>query len=162
MQKEGGEYMKDIPDPERHNSQSTLEFLFAHIDNMRESHEAISRKVNTDWYAGVLKGYMRGLFDRFCPFKVGDVAEITKSFDLRAGSGWSSSIHNLQVGAKGTIVDIDFRNMEFWYTFRPLVQTYFDINKKEQVIKDLYCFDMNEDHLGEVNCSTKKAPPREK
>ena len=141
--------MEKIQKPDS-NAASKLNFLFYHMDRIQESHAEISRHIESDFFNKVLQGYMNGLFERFCPFKIGDTAQIIKPFNLRPDSGWAGSIHNLGVGAKGIIKEIDFRDMKFQYAFKPYIQTWFDSDGKERECMELYLFHMSEDHLGPV------------
>jgi hypothetical protein len=62
----------------------------------------------------VLKNHA-SLFDRFCPYKVGDRVALSKDLNLtQSGNpGWYGSRHFLVVGAVGTIVTADYSKNKF-------------------------------------------------
>jgi len=60
----------------------------------------------------VLKTHAQ-LFHRFCPYKIGDRVQLTRSFEKQHGHGWNASAHFLIKGAIATVIDCDFRDELF-------------------------------------------------
>ena len=50
------------------------------------------------------------LFHRFCPYKIGDRVQLTRSFEKQHGHGWNASAHFLIEGAIATVINCDFRD----------------------------------------------------
>jgi len=55
------------------------------------------------------------LFHRFCPYKIGDRVQLTRSFKKQHGHGWNASAHFLIEGAIATVVNCDFRDGLFLF-----------------------------------------------
>ena len=55
------------------------------------------------------------LFDRFCPYKIGDRVQLTKEPEILSGSGWYGSKHFLIKGAIATVQSHDFRDDNFLF-----------------------------------------------
>jgi len=60
----------------------------------------------------ILSSY-HGLFDRFCPYKIGDRVQLTKEPEILSSSGWYYSKHFLIKGAIATVESQDFRDGKF-------------------------------------------------
>ena len=60
----------------------------------------------------VLNSY-HGLFERFCPYKIGDRVQLTKDPEILYGSGWYGYKHFLIKGAIATVESQDFRDGKF-------------------------------------------------
>jgi hypothetical protein len=61
------------------------------------------------------------LFDRFCPYKIGDeiVLTATPEISRQSAPGWLPSKHFLIAGAVGVVKSVEYKNNKFvvWVTF---------------------------------------------
>lgn len=57
----------------------------------------------------ILESYA-SLFNRFCPYKVGDRVQLTEDLDIPEDSGWYSSKHFLIKGAIATVKAVGYRD----------------------------------------------------
>jgi len=55
-------------------------------------------------------GSYASLFNRFCPYKVGDRVQLIEDLDIPEGHGWYSGKHFLIKGAIATVKDVGYRN----------------------------------------------------
>ena len=92
-----------------------------------------------DYYLIKLVEHSEALLTRFAPIKKGERAIIVKK--IKCEGGWSGSEKNLEVGVEGTVVDVDYGDGGFVYTFVPDVQMYRDQhgNYKDKTNKSSYC-----------------------
>ena len=92
-----------------------------------------------DYYLVKLVEQSEALLTRFAPIKKGERAIIVKK--IKCEGGWSGSEKNLEVGVEGTVVDVDYSDGGFVYTFVPDVQMYRDHegNYKDKTSKSSYC-----------------------
>lgn len=57
----------------------------------------------------VLESYA-SLFNRFCPYKVGDRVQLIEDLDIPEGHGWYCAKHFLIKGAIATVKDVGYRD----------------------------------------------------
>lgn len=57
----------------------------------------------------ILESYA-SLFNRFCPYKVGDRVQLKEDLDIPQDSGWYSSKHFLIKGAIATVREVGYRD----------------------------------------------------
>jgi hypothetical protein len=62
-----------------------------------------------------LLGSYHDIFERFCPYKVGDRVFLNKTPTIECGSGWYGSKHFLVKGAAGTIHSRDYCDGKFCF-----------------------------------------------
>jgi len=55
------------------------------------------------------------MFERFCPYKVGERVKLSKTLDIRPDSGWYGSRHFLIEGATATVIQTNFRDGLFCF-----------------------------------------------
>ena len=60
----------------------------------------------------ILESYA-SLFNRFCPYKVGDRVQLTEDLDIPQDSGWYGSRHFLIKGAIATVKEVGYRDNLF-------------------------------------------------
>jgi hypothetical protein len=75
-----------------------------------------------DYYLVKLVEHSEALLTKFAPFKVGDRACIVQP--VPCPGGWAHSAKSLEVGAVGTISDVDYRDGDFVFGFVPDTQFY--------------------------------------
>jgi hypothetical protein len=54
------------------------------------------------------------LFERFCPFKIGDRVMLTKPIDFAKSYGYRQHAHWMVPGAKGTVKAVGAQDKQFW------------------------------------------------
>jgi hypothetical protein len=57
----------------------------------------------------------KSLFDRFCPFKVGDRVQLAKTPKIDGSSGWAGSKHFLKKGARAFIRERGYSEGQFTF-----------------------------------------------
>lgn len=62
----------------------------------------------------VLESYT-SLFDRFCPYKIGDRVKLKETLDIPKGSGWYGSRHFLIKGAIATVRTCEYQKDSFCF-----------------------------------------------
>lgn len=99
------------------------------IDLFSEA-DGLMRGGPSSFYIDKFFGYARGLFERFAPLKVGDLAvSVTdrhaKAVAERPDHGWRGSVHNLAPGRAAIVREVDFdgERQKFVYGIEPLRQT---------------------------------------
>lgn len=81
------------------------------------------KKTEITWHLKKVEGYATALFERFCPFKVGDKVKLTRTPEITETKawGWMGSKHFLVKGAVATVREIDYRSesncFEYWLEF---------------------------------------------
>ncbi|MCA6510333.1 MAG: hypothetical protein IM566_04160 [Pseudanabaena sp. M152S2SP2A07QC] len=55
-------------------------------------------------------GSYASLFNRFCPYKVGDRVQLIEDLDIPEGHGWYCAKHFLIKGAIATVKDVGYRD----------------------------------------------------
>jgi len=55
----------------------------------------------------------KSVYERFCPFKVGQRVELTKTLDIEQASDWYHGRHYLVQGSPGVVLSRGFRNNQF-------------------------------------------------
>jgi NTP pyrophosphatase (non-canonical NTP hydrolase) len=73
-----------------------------------------------------LETFVKVMFEKHCPFKVGDRAKLSKTPDINEKDswGWMGAKHFLIKGKEGTIESVDFHIDKFIFGFIPDNQTY--------------------------------------
>lgn len=80
-------------------------------DSFLEVKEICRKESEIEWHLKKVEGYATALFDRFCPFKVGDRVRLTRTPEITTEKswGWIGSKHFLMKGALATVADVDYR-----------------------------------------------------
>lgn len=99
------------------------------VDLFNEA-DSLMRGGPSSFYIDKFFGYARGLFERFAPLRVGDLAvSVTdrhaKAVAERSDHGWSGTVHNLAPGRAAIVREVDFdgERQKFVYGVEPLRQT---------------------------------------
>ena len=126
------------------------------IDRMKQvaDHLAQARRLMDsgplDYYLVKLVEHSEALLTKFAPFKVGDRACIVQP--VPCPGGWAHSAKSLEVGAVGTICDVDYRDGVFVFNFTPDVQFYLS---REELWAELeqspYSFPLKSQYLGPIS-----------
>ena len=88
----------------------------------------------------VLQNYA-SLFNRFCPYKVGDRVQLKENLDIAQDSGWYNSKHFLVKGAMATVKTCgNYRNELFCFGLEFDDESYIDTHGeiKPVIAKHLY------------------------
>ena len=84
----------------------------------------------------VIESYL-SMFERFCPFKVGDRVELTKNNVIKnKSSGWYHCQHFMKKGVTATIAKRDYLDDQFCFYIIFDNETWIDGNGFENPIKD--------------------------
>jgi NTP pyrophosphatase (non-canonical NTP hydrolase) len=106
-----------------------------------------------------LETFVKVMFEKHCPFKVGDRAKLSKTPDINEKDswGWMGSKHFLVKGKEGTIESVDFSRDEFMFGFIPDNQTYIPsfTDKTEKPINDPHIFMFSESWLEPIESKIK-------
>lgn len=103
-----------------------------------------------DWgIKKVVESYL-SMFDRFCPFKVGDRVALVETLDIPKDSGWYTSRHFLVRGEIGTVTQRGYRNGEFEFYVMFDNETRIDRDGKLQPVDDKHNFVLPESALCNV------------
>jgi len=73
----------------------------------------------------VLQSYA-SMFNRFCPYQVGDRIKLKSDLNISDNSGWQSSKHFLIKGAIATVKDCGYRNDLFFFGLEFDDESYID------------------------------------
>ena len=88
----------------------------------------------------ILQNYA-SLFNRFCPYNVGDRVKLKQTLDIEKDSGWYGSKHFLVEGAIATVKTCgDYRNNLFFFGLEFDAESYINQNGEIKLIiaKHLY------------------------
>jgi hypothetical protein len=126
------------------------------IDRMKQvaDHLAQARRLMDsgplDYYLVKLVEHSEALLTKFAPFKAGDRACIVQP--VPCPGGWAHSAKSLEVGAVGTISDVDYRDGDFVFNFAPDVQFYLDREEQWKQHDDPpYHFPLKSQYLGPIS-----------
>lgn len=67
----------------------------------------------SDWYTEQAQMMIEMLFERFCPWQVGDRVRLIREIDFQQSYGWQGSEHWLQPGVVGTVREVDAYKKRF-------------------------------------------------
>ena len=95
------------------------------------------------------------LFDRFCPYKIGDRVQLTKTSAIEKKSGWYSSRHFLIKGSIATVESCDFRDGLFWFNLAFDDESWIDDRGEARPASTRHTFGFSENFL-ESSINTKK------
>lgn len=144
MGRKGGDKEKmgaDLNDCSDKNAVMLPDFIERMKEGIKHIQQAqsIFARGPLDYYLVKLVEHSEALLTRFSPIKNGERAIIVRK--IKCEGGWSGSEKNLAVGVEGLVVDVDFCEGGFVYTFVPDVQMYRDHegNYKEKTSKSSYC-----------------------
>ncbi len=95
----------------------------------------------------VLQSYA-SLFNRFCPYKVGDRVQLKETLDIPEDSGWYSRRHFLIKGAIATVREIGYRNDLFSFGLVFDDESYIHYQSKEVIpISDKGVYYLSENEI---------------
>ena len=77
--------------------------------------KALSKKLagTSDWEIDQVTESFQSMFERFCPFQVGQRVELIKSLDIDPNSGWHHSRHYLVRASPGVVAERGYYKGEF-------------------------------------------------
>lgn len=94
----------------------------------------------------VIDSYL-SLFDRFCPFKIGDKVELVRDAKIQPGDGWYHSRHFLVKGAIGTIMARGYYQNGFAFQVSFDNETWIDSAGEQHSVEDHHWFLFSESAL---------------
>lgn len=91
------------------------------------------------------------MFDRFCPFKVGDRVELAETINMEEGSGWSRSRHYLVKGSPAVVSHRGYYKERFTFevTFdlESWIPSGFSMPRFPHPVSGRHLYCLNETHL---------------
>jgi len=97
----------------------------------------------------VLESYA-SLFDRFCPYKVGDRVQLKETPDIPKGSGWYGSRHFLIKGAIATVKALEYRDDLFCFGLEFDDETWIDMHGEVKPVSAKHLFYLSENWIEEA------------
>jgi len=97
----------------------------------------------------VLQSYT-SLFNRFCPYKVGDRVKLTKTLDIPKGNGWYGSKHFLVEGAIATVNNCGYRGDSFSFGLKFDDETWIDMYENIKPVTAKHLFYLSENLIERV------------
>jgi hypothetical protein len=105
-----------------------------------------------EWATKEIANSYLSMFDRFCPFKVGDRVRLVKDYEVTDKShGWYHCRHFLQKGALSTIITREYENTCFTFQIEFDRETW--ISSEDKIERPVTCkhtFYFREDYLEKV------------
>lgn len=125
------------------------QFLLLHREGTKKLREAegVLSGGPAEYYHTKIDDYIKALFEKFAPFKVDDRVMIVFPPSIPKGSGWQHSKHFLIVGAKGTILEVDYMDEHFVADIVFDDETWIDQENKEQPVTQKHTFRFGEEKL---------------
>lgn len=125
-----------------------------YLDGMLEANEhfekgmAVFRGGPATFVIKEIVNCQRSMFERFCPFSIGDRVQLSKTPNLDKSPAWASSKHFLIKGAAATIKDRGYSGDLFTFSLEFDDESWIDNDGKEHFIvrprsKHLYSFPEN-------------------
>lgn len=122
----------------KHFENNTMKKLTQSREAFRKANENLNEAMSmlssgpASYYFDKFFGYAQGLFERFAPLKVGDLAvcttdRIVKEIESRPHDhGWRNAKHVLSPGRAAIVrgLDFDAKQLIFTYSIEPLKQTH--------------------------------------
>jgi len=120
------------------------------IDLMEQIKFLCGSSHNKPYFTKRIKEYIEGLFERFCPFRVGDRVVLSKTpiITKEKSWGWKGSKHFLKKGAAAVIREIDYCRGKFVYGLIFDNETWWDsTNKIARPINQKHIYTFSEDYI---------------
>ena len=87
------------------------------------------------------------MFERFCPFQIGDRVEMLRDVEVKESSGWYTCRHFLIRGGKATINNRGYSNGKFSFDVVFDDETWIDGNGDEKPVHTKHTFGLNETYF---------------
>jgi hypothetical protein len=117
------------------NEPEAATVVLAALADFKSGFDKLSRGPAT-YYIEKVRDQIDLLFERFCPFKVGDRVQIRVAprIDKEHAPGWIGSEHFLVVGAIGTVIERDANKRGFFFQVTFDDESYIDREGKKHLI----------------------------
>jgi len=125
---------------------NTLEYV-AYLNTVKIKTAELDNLLNNEFgfkLKEVLQSYA-SLFNRFCPYKVGDRVQLKEDLDIPQGSGWYGSKHFLVKGAIATVKDCGYRSDLFFFGLEFNDESYIDRLGEISPVTAKHLFYLSED-----------------
>lgn len=100
----------------------------------------------------VLESYA-SLFNRFCPYKVGDRVQLKADIEVPKGHGWEGSQHFLIKGAIATVKACEYRNDLFCFGIEFNNESWIDMHGEIKLASSKHLFYFSERHIEEADAN---------
>lgn len=97
-----------------------MESVASHFNEIQN----LLRQGPIEFYLKKLAEHSEALLTKFAPFKVGDQVIVSKEIECKGS--WRGCEKTLQIGAVGTVKNIDYYDGEFWIEFMPSIEWWKD------------------------------------
>lgn len=95
----------------------------------------------------VIKSYL-SLFDRFCPYKIGDRVQLISTLNIvDENHGWYSCRHNLIKGARATVMERGYTDGRFSFMIEFDIETWINGKGVESPVTGKHVFHFAENSL---------------
>lgn len=112
---------------------SSIDYSRELLEVWQAIYSALPDKRDLDyWIQNVSKSYI-SMFDRFCPYKVGDKVQLIRTPVIEKGNGWMGAKHFLVEGATAEVRQRDFRDGKFFFYLVFDNESYLHYQTKEQL-----------------------------
>ena len=93
------------------------------------------------------------LFNRFCPYKVGDRVQLKADIEVPKGHGWKSSQHFLIKGAIATVKACEYRNDLFCFGLEFDNESWIDMHEEIKLVSLKHLFYFSERHIEKADAN---------
>ena len=94
----------------------------------------------------VITSYL-SMFDRFCPFTVGDKVQLTKDTKVDNSSGWSQCVHFMKKGSTAIVRKRGYAEGRFAFHIEFDNETWIDREGNEHPVEQKHLFHFSENSL---------------
>lgn len=94
----------------------------------------------------VTKSYL-SLFDRFCPYKIGDHVRLARDVNIKNSPGWEACQHFLKKGALATVHERGYEKDAFSFRVKFDAETWLDNEGEEHAMEEKHIFHFSEHAL---------------
>ena len=98
----------------------------------------------------VIDSYL-SMFERFCPYKIGDSVRLSKDVIVDENSGWWNCRHFLKKGAVATVKERGYSRGKFTFYIEFYDETWIDRNGDERPVSSKHTFHFGEGMLEPCN-----------
>lgn len=124
------------------------------IEDFREKVKALEHTRVPLWSLEQLSEYINWTLQQLSPLQVGDRAELFRDLEIGTDRGWYTHRNNLNMGRKGAITEVDWKDGKFNYVWEPENQTWMHPHTHEELPVDRpYQFMISQDYLRPTSIS---------
>jgi len=126
---------------------SEVELYAQDLKDLMSDISELSKRIPSEWSLGQVMDSFLSIYDRFCPFEVGDRVELVKNIPVDESSGWYSCRHFLIQGAKATIRRRSYSDDKFTFDVEFDEETWIGQDGVERPVDRKHTFKISESYL---------------